>query len=77
MVLAAVALALYFAYKAALSSQSLGICCIVTLGMAGFDLLFNAPAAALSRYLYLLTFRRTLPRPPAGGCAGTAPQVDA
>ena len=42
MVLAAVALVLYFAYKAALTGQGLRTCCIGALGMTGLELVSNA-----------------------------------
>jgi hypothetical protein len=77
MMLTVVAFSLYFAYKAALSGQfqALRTCCLIALGMAGLEMVFNAPAIVLSRYLYLLTLRRPRLNPPAGGNSQAAPQV--
>ncbi len=72
MVLTAVAFSLYFAHRAAITGQSPRTCYLVALGMSGFELVFNAPAIVLSRYLYLLTLRT--PRPnPQGAANGRQP----
>ena len=60
MALVVVAIFLYFARRAALSSQfqAQRNAYVWALGVATFELVFNAPAIILSRYLYLLTRRR-------------------
>lgn len=51
---------LHFAHRAALSGlvQSQRSCYLWVAGLAAFELIFNAPAIVLTRYLYLLTLRR-------------------
>jgi hypothetical protein len=60
LVLALVAVYLSFAHRAALSGQfqAQRTCYIWATALAGFELIFNAPAIVLARYLYLLTLRR-------------------
>lgn len=60
MALVVVAIFFYFAHGAALSGQvqARRSAHAWVLGVAGFELVFNAPAIVLSRYLYLLTLRR-------------------
>jgi hypothetical protein len=60
MALVIVAIFLYFAHRAALSDQlqAQRSAYVWALGVASFELVFNAPAIVLSRYLYLLTLRR-------------------
>ena len=60
MALVVVAFFLYFAHRAALSGQfeAQPAVYVLALGVAIFELVFNAPAIVLSRYLYLLTLRR-------------------
>jgi hypothetical protein len=60
LVLTVIVAFLHFAHKASLSGQ-LGAkrtCLVWAAGMAAFELVFNAPAIVLSRYLYRLTFRK-------------------
>jgi hypothetical protein len=60
MVLVVAAFFLYFAHRAALSGQSQAqrTAYLWALAVAGFELVYNAPAIVLSRYLYLLTTNR-------------------
>jgi hypothetical protein len=55
-----VAFFLYFVHRAALSGlfQARRAAYVWVLGVAGFELVYSAPAIVLSRYLYLLTFRK-------------------
>lgn len=60
MALVVVAFFLYFAHRATLLGefQTRRAAYCWALGVAGFELVFNAPAIVLSRYLYLLTKER-------------------
>lgn len=60
MALVVVAIFLYFAHRAALSNQlqAQRTAYLWASGVAGFELVYNAPAIVLSRYLYLLTTKR-------------------
>ncbi len=66
MFLTVVAFFLYFAYRAAVTSQfqAQRTCYLGALGMTGFELLSNGFPIVLSRYLYLLTLRRPGLQPP-------------
>lgn len=69
---------LHLAHKASLSGQlDARLTCIVwAAGMATFELVFNAPAIVLSRYLYRLTFRKrglTGASTAGGGTPGSGP----
>ncbi|HTL57120.1 MAG TPA: hypothetical protein VL361_15670 [Candidatus Limnocylindrales bacterium] len=60
LVLSVIVVFLHFAHKASLSGQwgAEHTCLVFAAGMAAFELVFNAPAIVLSRYLYRLTFRK-------------------